>query len=164
MTKRKAKIREDEKPDWGERLNRHDNSKLSEMGGNDMLNKGCCNTGENATIPNIGGYQSSGNNNCGCPPSTNSGIKQKPNKVDLLKELLNNPRVESISINIERAGDVEETHINANLRETSEDTIKLERVIESFKITIQTLCNTINKVEQSNDTITKCRLGLINLK
>lgn len=81
-------------------------------------------------------------------------------QLELLKELLNNPRVESISINAERAGDVEETHINANLRETSEDTIKLERVIESLKITIETLCNTINKVEHSNDTITKYRLGL----
>lgn len=48
----------------------------------------------------------------------NKPSTQEPNKVDLLKELLNNPRVESISINIERAGEVEKTHINAKLKET----------------------------------------------
>jgi len=36
---------------------------------------------------------------------------------DILNKLLNNPRVESISINIEKVGAVEQTHITANLKE-----------------------------------------------
>ncbi|MDR3595116.1 hypothetical protein [Clostridium sp.] len=35
----------------------------------------------------------------------------------LLKELLNNPRVESITIEHERVGDMEKTNINAKLKE-----------------------------------------------
>lgn len=37
--------------------------------------------------------------------------------LDLLKELLANPRVEGITINIEKVGSVEETKINAKLKE-----------------------------------------------
>jgi hypothetical protein len=41
----------------------------------------------------------------------------KANNLDLLKELLTNPRVEGITINIEKVGAVEETKINAKLKE-----------------------------------------------
>lgn len=47
--------------------------------------------------------------------TTNSEEKEVPTS-DLLDKLLNSPRVESISINIEKVGDVEETHITANLK------------------------------------------------
>lgn len=35
---------------------------------------------------------------------------------ELMDKLLSNPRIENISINIERVGDVEQTHITANLK------------------------------------------------
>lgn len=41
---------------------------------------------------------------------------EEPNKSYLLKELLDNPRVDSISINIEKVGEVEQTHITAKMK------------------------------------------------
>lgn len=49
---------------------------------------------------------------------------------DLIKELLNNPRVESITINIERVGDVEETRVNANLTAIKELNIDCSNISE----------------------------------
>lgn len=75
----------------------------------------------------IGGYQPNSNKikEPVYPPSTDSGIganqpkfvKPKANNIDLLKELLTSPRVEGITINIEKVGAVEETRINAKLKE-----------------------------------------------
>lgn len=48
------------------------------------------------------------------------------NKIDLLKEILNNPRVDSTNINIERIGDVEETHINVKLKGQSTTNIRVK--------------------------------------
>ena len=76
---------------------------------------------------------------------TKENHEQEPNKKDLLKELLNNPRVESISINIERLGDVEATNINAKLKDDSKEAIKLNGIVESLQSTIKVLCNTIEK-------------------
>lgn len=64
------------------------------------------------------------------PTKENHEEGQEPNKVDLLKELLNNPRVDSISINIERVGDAEETHINAKLKEENKQTLTFKKLME----------------------------------
>ncbi len=41
--------------------------------------------------------------------------------LDLLKELLDNPRVESITISHQRVGEVEQTDIKAKLKEMNEN-------------------------------------------
>jgi hypothetical protein len=52
------------------------------------------------------------------PPNVKREIlKEKESNIDLLKELLDNPRVEGITISIDKVGEVEKINIDAKLKE-----------------------------------------------